>query len=148
MSTLKPSAPYYKKFLNGDFGHAHAAQEFALWAIPIGFGTFIPALAPLIWTLLVIFVLPVADDYWRKREVKQSENMGRETSALNKAVVPTKPDNKFWTQDAIDDVLFPRKMRPLYPVVGAFYVLWSLYAFGLFGVLNTQVAQFIGSLGQ
>ncbi len=133
MSTLSKNSPYYKKFLNGDFGHSHAVQEFFVWLILVGLTAWY--ISPPVAILVVIFLELYADHYWLRREVNQSLAMGRTVSLLEDAYeVPQKP-NKFWTQDAINDVLFPRKLRKVWVVLSFIAIAILLYKFGIKGVL-------------
>jgi len=131
MSTLPKSTPFIKRFLNGDWGWSHAAQEFGVWAVLIGFVGW--KASPIFALLIIVILLKFADDYWRKREVQQSLDMGRSGDALDMSSVPKYP-TAFWMKDAIADVMFPRKMRKIWLVLSLVYLTWMFSQVGLLGV--------------
>jgi len=131
MSTLPKKAPFIKRFLNGDWGWSHATQEFGVWAVLIGFVGW--KISPIFALLIIVILLKFADEYWRKREVQQSLDMGRRGDALDMSEVPKYP-TKFWTKDAIADVMFPRKMRKVWLVLSLSYLVWMFSQVGLLGV--------------
>ena len=97
MAKLPDSAPYYKKFLAGEKGHSHAAQEFGIWAPSVGLSAWF--VSPWLASVIVVVLFLTADKYWFKREQRQARNMGRGDTWDD------------FIPDAKDDVLFPRKMR-------------------------------------
>ena len=134
MATLPKSAPYYKRFFNGDEGHSHAAQEFGVVAVVTVLLGFISPMASALVVLLLIVSYKVSmpmvgDKYWIEREVRQSLAQGRNPKGADLIRVPKYP-NSFWTLDAIKDVTFPRKMRPLLAIAVGSYSLWLSFMVG------------------
>ena len=130
MSTLPKDSSFISRFLNGDNGWSHAAQEFGLWAALIGFSGWL--VSPLLAIVFVFLLLKFMDDHWRKREVEQSLNKGRRGDAFDMSNVPSAPTN-FWTADAIADVMFPRKMRKVWLILSLLYIAWTFSKFGFVG---------------
>jgi len=120
MGKLADSAPYYKKFLNGEKGHSHAAQEFGVWASSVGLSAWL--ISPLAPIIIIIVLMLTADKYWFKREQRQARNMGRGDRWED------------FIPDAIDDVEFPRKMRKLWLVLSIIFVLFLLFKQGYLNV--------------
>lgn len=103
-----------KGFWGGEKGHVHGLQEFGFYALACLLAYL---LSPVFGLIIGLMISLKADKYWINREIEQSQVMvatGRRASALASDLdgnVPSKPTG-FWTQDAIDDVKFPRKLRP------------------------------------
>lgn len=121
-----------KDFLEGKKGHSHGAQEFgALSVYSSLLGWLVSPVANVVLVALVLAMhekikIPlVGDKYWITREVKQSKAMGRAPSGSDETSVPKIP-NAFWTKDAIADVSFPRKIRPVL-LAGVLAYSWFIY---------------------
>lgn len=135
--------PKYKNkgFWGGEYGHVHALQEFGVWAVLIGLAAW--AISPILSAAIAVFLMLKASSYWIAREVKQSKAQGRKPiDKLDEVQEPNKP-NRFWTQDAIDDVEFPRKLRPLWIVLSGAFIYWMFTQTGFVGLLlDLLIARF------
>lgn len=141
MSVLAKTEPYYKRFINGDKGHSHAALEFGVYAVITSLTGWLLSPALSVGVSIVLYrygdklPLPyIGDKYWTDREIAQSRKMKRNPTKLDLLGVPLAPSN-FWRPDAIDDVMFPRKMRNKWMIGGVAYSLLMLPIVGILGVL-------------
>ena len=141
MATLPEDAPFIKKFLNGDKGWAHSAQEFGVYAVLSSISGWL--LSPILSTLVCIVLfyfrnklkIPfIGGKYWMDREIKQSKAMGRNPTDKDLLRVP-QTENRFWKLDAIEDVLFPRKMRKYWLISGIIYSFGMFFVVGFAGLL-------------
>lgn len=121
----------FKDFIAGKKGWSHAAVEFGVWAVLIGFCGWL--ISPVAAILAMIILFYGFQFYWFKREINQSLAMGREPSYDDLKSVPDFP-TRFWTADAIEDVKTPKKMRWVWVILSLIYIGWLFQSMGVKGL--------------
>lgn len=140
----KKSGSYFQRFIAGEKGHSHAAEEFGSFAVASSLlGWLVSPLANVVLIFVVFLthkkmtVLPfVGDKYWIDREIKQSKAMvskGRRNPPSDPADLERMPaaPTDFWTLDARADVLFPRKLRVVWYILALAYSVFIFFRMGL-----------------
>ena len=123
MSVLEKNTSWIKKFLHGDGGYAHAAQELILW----GIGWVIMYLISPLFGLVLIFVgKTYGTKYWYAREITQYRRWHKNKSPGHISL---------WTEDSRADVETPEKARYIWYAITVVLALVILNGVGLTGYI-------------
>ena len=108
MSVLAQDAPLFDKFLHGDWGYAHGAEESIIWLGILLFSLIILR-NPIILILITLIIGMFANRYWYFREIQQFSNWHK--FKVDNIIATLIQNFKYWSKDSRDDVLRPNEYR-------------------------------------